>query len=72
MKLSVSLPDSDVEFLDSYAVGHSLGSRSAAVQRAIDLLRVAQLGPAYMAAWSEWGPEDEAWDVATADGLGGR
>ena len=32
MKLSVSLPDEDVEFLDRYAAEHGIGSRSAAVQ----------------------------------------
>jgi len=39
MKLSVSLSDEDVEFLDEYARSKRLSSRSAAVQRAVRLLR---------------------------------
>jgi Arc/MetJ-type ribon-helix-helix transcriptional regulator len=68
VKLSVSIPDDDVAFLDAYASDHALSSRSAVVQRAIVLLRAAQLGPAYAAAWADW--EDEArWDAAVADGI---
>jgi Arc/MetJ-type ribon-helix-helix transcriptional regulator len=46
MKISVSLPDEDVEFLDQYARSIGAGSRSAVVQRAIRLMRAAELGPA--------------------------
>jgi Arc/MetJ-type ribon-helix-helix transcriptional regulator len=72
MKLSVSLPEEDVEFLDRYAVSQALGSRSAAVHRAVRLLRAAELGPAYERAWGEWeGAEDSAlWETMTGDGLG--
>ncbi len=70
MKLSVSLPNDDVVFLDAYASRHGMASRSAVVQRAVDLLRVAQLGPAYADAWETWDVDDAAaWDVTTADGL---
>lgn len=46
-------------------------SRSAAVQRAVRLLRSAELGAAYEAAWEEWTTGDDAdlWDRTTADGL---
>ena len=47
MKLSVSLPDEDVEFLDRYAKSQRIGSRSAAVHKAVRLLRASQLGAAY-------------------------
>jgi Arc/MetJ-type ribon-helix-helix transcriptional regulator len=71
MKLSVSLPDDDVEFLDEYATTKGMASRSAAVHRAVRLLRATELGPAYEDAWAQWeGSDDsELWDGATADGL---
>ncbi|MGQ0850035.1 MAG: ribbon-helix-helix domain-containing protein, partial [Actinomycetota bacterium] len=39
MKLSVSLPDEDVEFLDQYAQTQGYESRSAVVHKAVRLLR---------------------------------
>jgi len=70
MKLSVSLPDADVEFIDRYAKEHVVESRSRVVQRALSLLRTTELGDDYAAAWEEWGSSDEAlWDVSVADGL---
>ena len=71
MKLSVSLPSVDVDFLDSYAHQHGFGSRSAAVQEAIKLLRASQLGDAYEQAWAEWETSGDAelWESRTADGL---
>ena len=71
MKLSVSLSSEDVEYLDAYAETQGLESRSAALQKAVRLLRASELGAAYEDAWSEWaGSEDSnLWDAATADGL---
>jgi hypothetical protein len=41
------------------------------VQRALSLLRSAELGDAYAEAWDEWGDgEAEAWDAVVADGIG--
>lgn len=67
----MSLPDEDVEFLDQYAVDHGIGSRSAAVQQAVRLLRASGLGAAYEDAWSDWAREDDAalWASTSADGL---
>jgi antitoxin MazE9 len=72
MKVSVSLPEEDVEFLDSYAQAQGIQSRSAAVHQAVRLLRAAQLGDAYEQAWASWASSGDAatWDSA-ADGLGG-
>ncbi|MGI9613318.1 MAG: ribbon-helix-helix domain-containing protein [Acidimicrobiales bacterium] len=69
MKVSVSIPDEDVEFLDNYAETHQVASRSAALHRAIRLLRVSELGEDYAAAFSEWAddPASDAWDSAIAD-----
>ncbi len=71
MKMSVSLPQEDVAFLDEYARAHALASRSAAVQQAIRVLRLGDLNDAYAAAWDEWDRSGEAdlWDTTTGDGL---
>ncbi|HEY1689237.1 MAG TPA: ribbon-helix-helix domain-containing protein [Solirubrobacteraceae bacterium] len=70
MKVSVSLPDEDVEFLDAYAGEHELPSRSAAVQTAIKALRLGDLCDAYSDAWSQWSASGEAdsWDAVAGDG----
>ncbi|WP_285487119.1 antitoxin [Amycolatopsis taiwanensis] len=70
MKLSVSLGEDDVAFIDEYAAQRSVGSRSAVLHRAIELLRASELESAYQAAWEEWA-EDEAaaWEVTTGDGV---
>ncbi len=69
MKLSVSLPDEDVAFLDQYADQQELDSRSAAVQRAVMLLRASELGDAYESAWDEWSSSGEAgvWERTAGD-----
>jgi len=71
MKVSVSLPGEDVEFLDAYAREQGLDSRSAALHRAIRLLRTAELATTYEAAWDEWAAEDDGhlWESTTSDGL---
>ena len=72
MKVSVSLPDDDVEFLDLYARQQGYPSRSAVVHRAVRLLRSAELGASYEAAWDDWerDGDDDVWDVVVDDGLG--
>jgi antitoxin MazE9 len=71
MKISVSLPDEDVEFLDGYAESQGYDSRSAVVHTAVRMLRSSKLGDAYADAWSEWGDSGDAeiWDKASTDGL---
>ena len=72
MKVSVSLPEDDVEFLDSYAHAQGIKSRSAALQKAVGLLRAAQLTTAYEDAWESWTASGHAgaWEAVTADGRG--
>ena len=74
MKVSVSLPGEDVQFLDEYTRQQGLDSRSAAVHKAVRLLRTAELGVAYELAWEQWTADGDApaWDAAVADGLAGR
>ena len=71
--MSVSLPGDDVRFLDEYAKDRGLDSRSAAVHRAVRLLRTAELAAAYENAWEQWAADgdDETWESAVGDGLPG-
>jgi len=71
MKVSVSLPDDDVAFLDEFARRHHISSRSAALHHAVRLLRASQLEAAYHDAWDDWRDrgENEAWEVTVGDGL---
>jgi len=71
MKVSISLPDDDVEFLDAYAESQGIESRSAVVHKAVRMLRVSELGEAYEEAFTSWDDEGEAaaWDAIAADGF---
>lgn len=71
MKLSVSLPDDDIEFLDEYARARRVESRSAVLHRAVRLLRATELTGDYEDAWQEWTTSGEAaaWEVTAPDGL---
>ncbi len=71
MKLSVSLPEDDVAFVDEYVRRRGSSSRSAVVHHAIELLRMAELEDAYAGAWDEWDHSGQAgeWDATTGDGI---
>jgi len=71
MKVSVSLPEDVVAYLDAYAEQEGLPSRSAALHRAVRLLRSSTLAVEYADAWREWeeGGNADAWETAMADGL---
>jgi Arc/MetJ-type ribon-helix-helix transcriptional regulator len=71
MKLSVSLPEDDVAFVDEYARRRGSSSRSSVVHRAIELLRMAELEDAYVDAWDEWEQSGEAelWSATAGDGI---
>lgn len=64
MKVSVSLPDEAVEFLDGLVLEGSAESRSAALHLAVRTLQASRLESAYEAAWREWHDSGEAalWD----------
>jgi Arc/MetJ-type ribon-helix-helix transcriptional regulator len=72
MKVSVSLPEDDIEFLDSYAHAQGIASRSAVMHKAVSLLRDAQLGAAYEDAWDGWTASGDAdvWETTVGDGTG--
>jgi Arc/MetJ-type ribon-helix-helix transcriptional regulator len=67
MKISVSLPDEDVQFLDERAAGN----RSAIIHQAIVLFRERELTTEYEMAARDWvGSEDATlWENVTDDGL---
>lgn len=70
MKLSVSLPENECEFLDRCVEDGLYPSRSAVVLRALRLLRSADLGAMYSQAFTEWeaseeGPEWDSVDTAS-------
>ncbi|MEI4273415.1 antitoxin [Klenkia sp. LSe6-5] len=67
----MSLPEDDVALLDAYARTAGLRGRSAVIQHALHLLRQAELGEEYAAAWDEWetAGDGSAWDATLGDGL---
>ncbi|MEP4592404.1 MAG: ribbon-helix-helix domain-containing protein [Ilumatobacter sp.] len=73
MKVSVSLPAEDIEFLDDYAATNGMESRSAAVHKGVRLLRSSGLGAAYEQAWAEWATDDDSgdWEAVVGDGVAG-
>jgi len=65
-KLSVSLPDSLAEFVESYRKDRGLKGRSHVFEEAIKLLRSRELEAAYREANKE---HDKAWESAVSDVL---
>ena len=70
MKLSVSLPEEDVRFLDEYSARADSSTRSSAIHAAIGLLRQSTLADSYAAAFEEWDADEAAtWEPTAADGM---
>jgi len=71
MKISVSLPQEDVAFVDEYAAKTDADSRSAVIHAAIELLRASNLEAEYEEAFAEWDKSEDAefWDRVSGDGL---
>lgn len=67
MKLSVSLPDEECEYLDKCVDDGEYPSRSAVLLRALRLLRSADLGAMYAEAFTEWRESDEGADWDSVD-----
>ncbi len=69
MKISISLPDDDVLFLDAYAKSQGISSRSAVMHRAVVALKTSHLGNDYADAWQQWADSDgKIWDAMLSDG----
>ena len=71
VKVSVSLPDEDVEFLDAYASEQGFASRSAVLHKAVRLLRAVELQDDYQNAWEDWSASEDAgeWAGTASDGI---
>ena len=71
MKVSVSLPRDDADDLDRYARDQGIGSRTAAMHKAVRLLRAAEPGTDYESARDEWADSEDAgaWERTSGDGL---
>ena len=71
MKVSISLPEKEVDLLDEYARTRRMKSRSAVVRKAVKLLQTEQLGDDYAAAWAEWTAADDSagWERTTDHGI---
>jgi antitoxin MazE9 len=66
-KVSISLPESLVRFVEHYRVAHHCKTRSQVFEEALELLRARELEEAYREADRE--ADTAAWDAVTADGL---
>lgn len=71
MKVSVSLPEEDIEFLDAYADAQGFASRSAVLHKAVRLLRAVELSGDYQEAWQDWNAsgDEKLWDATVTDGV---
>lgn len=70
MKLSISLPEKDVAYIDRHLADHDEPSRSAVIRKAIERLRSEELREAYGELCKEWGTEDDLlWETTVGDGL---
>jgi Arc/MetJ-type ribon-helix-helix transcriptional regulator len=70
VKVSVSLPEEDLAFIDEYARRAEIRSRSAVLHRALALLREHEMEAGYASAWRDWADiEDrELWEATSGDG----
>ena len=67
MKLSISIPDEDFDFLDKCVDDGDYESRSAVIARALRLLRSADLGKMYDEAFAEWQASADSADWDSLD-----
>ncbi len=68
-KLSVSIDQQLLTFLEGYQHEHKIKSKSEVISEALRLLRERELETQYAAAMQEWQGEAEAWEAVTGDGL---
>ena len=66
-KVSISLPESLLRFVEQYRVAHHCKTRSQVFEEALELLRARELEEAYREADQE--ADTALWDAVTADGL---
>jgi antitoxin ParD1/3/4 len=66
-KLSISLPESLLQFVEGYQEHHALASRSQVIQIALTLLQEQELEAAYRQSAAE--VDEMEWDGTIGDGL---
>jgi putative addiction module CopG family antidote len=71
MKVSVSIPDDDVAYLQSQVDAGRFPSRSAVLHAAVRGMRDRDRSADYAAAWDEWAESGDAalWEATIADGF---
>ena len=65
-KISISLPEPLVRFVEQYRVAHQCKTRSQVFEEALELLRERELERAYREADQE---NDAVWEISSSDGL---
>jgi hypothetical protein len=71
IKLSVSVDQNFLPFIERYQQDHTVRTKSEVIERALNLLRKAELEAAYCEAGREWreNPDAALWENVVADGL---
>lgn len=68
-KLSISLTEDLVKFIDVYRTDKGLKARSEVIDRALRFLKQHALEVAYEEAYDEMAQEAALWDATVGDGL---
>ena len=71
MKVSVSIPDDDLAYLETQIAAGRYPTRSAAFHAAVKSLRSRDLEAQYAEAMAEWreSPDSTAWETTVGDGI---
>lgn len=71
IKLSVSVDQGFVPFIERYQQDHTVRTKSEVVERALELLRKAELEQAYKEAAQDWleNPDAALWENTVGDGI---
>lgn len=71
IKLSISVDQNFAPFIERYQQQHTIRTKSEVVERALELLRKAELQEAYRQAAQDWleNPDAKLWENTVADGL---
>ena len=71
IKLSISVDQDFAPFIERYQQQHAVRTKSEVVERALQLLRKAELQEAYRQAAEDWleNPDAKLWENTVADGL---
>lgn len=71
-KLSVSIDQQLLTFLEGYQQKYQIKAKSEVISEALRLLRERELESQYAAAMQEWKQESEVWEAVVGDGLLGE